>query len=127
MRSTTARLFVFRLVATALISMGFAQVSTAGMIGTEALIEQETRDVRIERIESLLDRQDVARQLVAFGADVNFVKERIRNMTDAELVELNGKVDTQVVGGDAIGIIGAVFLVLLILELVGVTDIFKAL
>lgn len=127
MRSTKARLFVFRLVATALVSMGFAQVSTAGMVGTEALIEQETRDSRIERIDSLLDRQEVADQLVAFGADPDFVKARVRNLTNTELADLNGRIDAEVAGGDAIGIIGAVFLVLLILELVGVTDIFKAL
>lgn len=126
MRSTKARLFVFRLAAISLVSMGFAQVSTAGMVGTEALIEQETRDSRIERIEHLLDHEEVAAQLVAFGADPEFVKARVRNLTSAELAELDGRIDAQVAGGDAVGIIGAVFLVLLILELVGVTDIFKA-
>lgn len=126
MRSTKARLFVFRLVALSLLSMGFAQVSTAGMVGTEALIEQETRDSRIERIEHLLDREEVAAQLVAFGAAPESVMARVRNLTNAELAELDGRIDAQVAGGDAVGIIGAVFLVLLILELVGVTDIFKA-
>lgn len=127
MRSTKARLFVFRLVATALVSMGFAQVSAAGMIGTQALIEHEARDSQVQKLESLLDRQDVSRQLVAWGADVDLVKARIQNMTDAELAELNGRIDAQVAGGDAIAVIGVVFLVLLILELVGVTDIFKKL
>jgi len=127
MRSMQARLFVFRLVAISLVSMGFAQVSTAGMIGTRALIEHEARDGRVAKLESLLNRQDIARQLVAFGADVDVVKSRIRNMTDAELAELDGRIDAQIAGGDAVGIIGAVFLVLLILELVGVTDIFKKL
>jgi hypothetical protein len=120
-------LFVFRLVATALVSMGFAQVSAAGMIGTQALIEHEARDSQVQKLESLLDRQDVSRQLVAWGADVDLVKARIQNMTDAELAELNGRIDAQVAGGDAIAVIGVVFLVLLILELVGVTDIFKKL
>lgn len=126
MRSTKARLFVFRLVALSLVSMGFAQVSTAGMVGTEALIEQQTRDSRIERIEHLLDREEVAAQLVAFGANPESVMARVRNLTNAELAELDGRIDAHVAGGNAVGIIGAVFLVLLILELVGVTDIFKA-
>ena len=47
-------------------------------------------------------------------------------MTTAELLELESRFDEQVAGGDALGVIGAVFLVLLILELVGVTDIFKS-
>jgi hypothetical protein len=127
MKSNRARLFVFRLVAVALVSMGFAQVSGAGMIGTGALVQSEARDGRIEKIEALLDREDVGRQLLAFGADVNFVKTRIRNMTDAELLDLDGRIDSQVAGGEAVALIGAVFLVLLILELVGVIDIFKKL
>jgi hypothetical protein len=39
---------------------------------------------------------------------------------------LEGSLDRQIAGGDAIAVIGVVFLVLLILELVGVTDIFKS-
>jgi hypothetical protein len=127
MKSNRVRLFVFRLVAAALVSMGFAQVSGAGMIGTGAHIQSEARDGHIQKIEALLDREDVARQLVAFGANADFVKARVRNMTDAELLELDGRIDSQVAGGDAIALIGAVFLVLLILELVGVIDIFKKL
>ncbi len=127
MNDSKIRLFVFRLVAVALLGMGMTQVSTAGMIGTDALIEEQARDGRIAKIEQLIDREDVARQLTELGADTDFVKARIGNMTDAELAELDGRIEAQVAGGDAIGVIGTVFLVLLILELVGVTDIFKSL
>lgn len=127
MNDSKTRLFVFRLAAVALLSVGMTQVSTAGMIGTDALIEEQTRDGRITRIEQLIDREDVARQLTELGADAEFVKARVGNMTNAELAELDGRIEAQVAGGDAIGVIGTVFLVLLILELVGVTDIFKSL
>lgn len=127
MNDSKTRLVVFRLVAVALLGMGMAQVSTAGMIGTDALIEEEARDGRITKIEQLIDREDVARQLTELGADAEFLKARIGNMTDAELAALDGHIETHVAGGDALGIIGAVFLVLLILELVGVTDVFKSL
>ena len=52
--------------------------------------------------------------------------ERLNGLSHAELLELEGQLDSQVAGGDIIGLIGAVFVVLLILELVGVTDIFKS-
>ncbi len=39
---------------------------------------------------------------------------------------LEAEMDRQIAGGDALSLIGAVFLVLLILELVGVTDVFKS-
>jgi hypothetical protein len=61
-----------------------------------------------------------------FGVDPLAVQSRVGNMTDAELLALEGRLDTNVAGGDAIAVIGVVFLVLIILELMGITDIFKA-
>jgi hypothetical protein len=54
------------------------------------------------------------------------VKDRIQGLSDAELVTLQDQIDKQVAGGSALGVIGAVFLVLMILELMDVTDIFKS-
>jgi hypothetical protein len=67
----------------------------------------------------------VSRQLVLFGVDPLAVQLRVGNMTDAELLTLEGNLDKQVAGGDAVAIVGAVFIVLIILELMGITDIFK--
>jgi hypothetical protein len=63
---------------------------------------------------------------VALGVDQATVMERLNGLSTAELLELEGQIDQQVAGGDILGLIGAVFVVLLILELVGVTDIFKS-
>ncbi len=54
------------------------------------------------------------------------VEERLNGLSTAELMALEGRLDSHLAGGDAIAVIGVVFLVLLILELVGVTDIFKS-
>jgi hypothetical protein len=110
----------------ALICMGFAQTSSAGMISTGYLIDSETRDASLARVEVLLAQQDVERQLLAFGVDADIVAERLRGMSNMELLALEGRLDTQLAGGDALAVIGTVFLVLLILELVGVTDVFKS-
>ena len=126
MKSNTFREFLLRLFSVALISMGFMQVSTAGMIGTEYLIESDAREASLQRIEVLLAKQDVADQLQAFGVEPALVAERLAGMTNAELLQIEGTLHTQTAGGDALGVIGAVFLVLLILELVGITDIFKS-
>ncbi len=117
--------FVVSLVSLSLLSLGLAQVSNAAMIGTQQVVRSEARDTRITRVETILARDDVARQLVAFGVDPLAVQSRVGNMTDAELLALEGNLDKQVAGGDAVAIVGAVFIVLIILELVGITDIFK--
>jgi hypothetical protein len=120
------RNFVIRLVSLSLLSLGLAQASGAAMIGTQQVIQSEARDARVTRVESFLARQDVAIQLAMFGVDPLAVQSRVGNMTDAELLTLEGGLDKQVAGGDAVAIVGAVFIVLIILELVGITDIFKS-
>jgi hypothetical protein len=47
-------------------------------------------------------------------------------MTDREITDMSEQLDQAVAGGDALAVLGIVFLVLLVLELVGVTDIFKS-
>jgi hypothetical protein len=121
-----SRLLVLQLVSVALICTGFVQVSWAGAIGTEQIIEGDARATSIERIDVLLAREDVASQLQAYGVDPAVIEARVRGLTTAELLVLENRLGQQVAGGDALAVIGTVFLVLLILELVGVTDLFKS-
>jgi hypothetical protein len=118
--------FLVRLLSVALVSAGFAQFSFAGVIGTEYLVETDSRAASLERIETFLAREDVARQLGAFGVDEAIIEARLAGLTSVELLALEGRIEEYTAGGDALALIGAVFLVLLILELVGVTDIFKS-
>ena len=121
------RALMLRIVSVSIVCMGFAQVAPAGMIGTAYLVENETRAASLSRIEVLLAREDVARQLAAFGVEQQHVVERLNGLSTAELLELQGQIEDQIAGGsDLLAIIGIVFVVLLILELVGVTDIFKS-
>lgn len=126
MRSIILQNFVVKLVTLSLLSLGLAQVSSAGMIGTQQVVQSEARDARITRVATILAGDDVARQLVTFGVDPLAVQSRVGNMTDSELLALEGRLDKQVVGGDAVALVGAVFIVLIILELMGITDIFKS-
>ena len=121
-----ARGALLRLVSVSIICMGFAQAAPAGMIGTASLLDDESRAASISRIDVLLAREDVGRQLEAFGVDRAVVMERLNGLSSAELLELEGQIESQVAGGDILAVIGIVFVVLLILELVGVTDIFKS-
>jgi hypothetical protein len=121
-----ARAALLRLVSVSIVCMGFAQAAPAGMIGTSYMLDEESRAASLSRIDVLLARDDVGKQLEAFGVDRAMVVERLNGLSHAELVELEGTLDSQVAGGDIVALIGAVFVVLLILELVGVTDIFKS-
>ena len=125
MRSKILRNFVIRLASISLLSLGLMQASSAAMIGTQQVVQSQARDARITRLETMFAREDVARQLVAFGVDPLVVQSRVDNMTDNELLALEGRLDKHLAGGDAVALVGAVFIVLIILEIVGITDIFK--
>ena len=53
------------------------------------------------------------------------IEGRLDALSEAEVATLAGQIGEAPAGGDALAVIGIVFVVLVILELVGVIDIFK--
>ena len=53
------------------------------------------------------------------------VEGRLAALSEQEVASLADQIESAPAGGDALAVIGIVFLVLVILELVGVIDIFK--
>jgi hypothetical protein len=98
--------------------------ATAGIVGTERMVAQETRSHTLDRIDVILAGETVASQLVAWGVAPEMVRERMAAMSDVELQQLAANMETDPAGGVLV-VIGVVFVVLLILELVGVTNIFR--
>lgn len=94
----------------------------AGMIGTEQLVAGHSDALTVS---AFVAREDVRAQLEAWGVDPVVASARVDTMTPEELRSLAQGIESQPAGGGALGVIGAVFLVLLILELVGVIDVFK--
>lgn len=126
MKLIRLRTGLLHLTSIAIVCAGFTQVSYAGVIETGYLVDQESRVASLARLDVMLVSDNVARQLEALGVDKAMVAERIQSLSHLELLMLEAEMDRQIAGGDALSLIGAVFLVLLILELVGVTDVFKS-
>lgn len=126
MKFVCFRSTLLHLISLAIVCGGFSQASYAGVIDTAYLVDQDSRAASLARFEVMLASDKVARQLEAFGVDKALIAERVQSLSNSELLLLEREMDRQVVAGDALSLIGAVFLVLLILELVGVTDIFKS-
>lgn len=112
-------------VSAGMILLGTPGISSAAMIGTETLASQTLRADTEARLNELLSRAEVQDKLVAWGVDAEKAKSRANAMSDAELQRVAFALDQQPAGGDGlIVIVGIVFVVLLILELVGVTNVF---
>ena len=117
--------FVIYLVCLAMLNLGSPLVAQAELIGTLQAVEASTRAQDLATVNSALARDQVRAQFVAFGVDPAQVETRVAALTDSELRTLAGKIAEAPAGADALAVIGIVFVVLLILEMVGVIDIFK--
>jgi S-adenosylmethionine synthetase len=118
------KVFVYALCL-ALLNLSSPPVAQAALVGTLQAVESSTRSLDLEKVNAALARDQVREQMVALGVDAAVVDARVARLTDSELRSLAERMDQMPAGGDALAVIGIVFLVLVILELVGVIDIFK--
>jgi hypothetical protein len=120
------RKFLVNLLSVAIVCTGFSQFAVAGKIDTGYAVDAAAREAVMDRVGVLLATEEVAAALTRNGVSPAVLEERLRGLSDEEILALQGQLDEQLAGGNILGIIGAVFVVLLILDLVGVTDIFKS-
>ena len=95
------------------------------VIDTQQALSADVRTATESDVRDALAREDVRMAMERLGVDPADADARIASLSDAELLRMQGELDRLPAGGDAIAVIGVVFLVLLILELVGVTNIFN--
>ncbi len=112
-------------LAASLVATSVQSAAYAGVIGTQEYLAAVDRAATIERIDAVLAREEVRNQLEHYGVDPAAIDGRIAALTDQELSLLATDLENMPAGGNLIGVIGIAFIVLLILELVGVIDIFN--
>ena len=100
----------------------------AAMIGTETVIDVDRGREARDLIHTLLAREDVQAALKGHGIDPLEAAKRIDSLSDAEVIRLAERIDQLPEGSGAIEflivVILVAFLVLVILDLTGVTDVF---
>lgn len=109
----------------ALSLIGAPIVGNAGVIGAQTYLSATDRQAMIDDIDAVLARDDVRDQLERYGVDTVAAGERVAALSDRELMSLAEQFEELPAGGSVLGTIGVVFIVLLILELVGVINIFN--
>lgn len=96
----------------------------AGMVESTTAIQQAMQQVQRADLNSWLERADVQNKLIEFGVDPAAAKERVAAMTEDEIHRLNQGLGEMPAGGDVLGIILLIFLVFVITDMLGATDIF---
>jgi hypothetical protein len=117
--------FVVYALCLAMLNLGSPLVAHAELVTTLQAVEASTRAQDLATVNSALARDEVRAQFEALGVEPAQVESRLAALTDTELRTLAGQVNELPAGADALAVIGIVFLVLLILEAVGVIDVFK--
>lgn len=105
--------------------LGAAQ---AGLVPTDKVIDRAAIEADRDRILNLLARDDVRAQIQALGIDADEAAARVAGLSDAEIQTIAHRLDTLPAGQDPVGaIIGAalvIFLVLLVTDVLGLTNVF---
>jgi Family of unknown function (DUF6627) len=100
------------------------KIAIAGMVETGQVASHELAMQDRARISALLDREDVLAQLQQQGVSPGEAKARVNALTDDEAHNIAGKLDQLPAGGDIIGALVFVFIVLLITDILGFTKVF---
>ena len=97
----------------------------AAMLGTDTLITSVETQQSIAGLQQLLEREDAQQQLLALGVSPEQVRERVASLSDSELARINQGIDTLNAGGDSVlGILLIIFIVFVITDVLGATNIF---
>jgi len=117
--------FVVYMLCLAMLNVGSPLVAQAELVTTLQAVEASARTQDLAAVNAALAREEVRAQFALLGVEPTQVESRVAALTDSELRTLAGQMAEMPAGADALAVIGIVFLVLLILEAVGVIDVFK--
>ena len=125
MKNSNWRSTLAALLSVAVLNAGFISSAQADVIDTSAMV-QTARDADLASVQAQLARDDVRSQLAKLGVDAADIESRLAVMSDSELQSLAKRMQETPAGGDGLlAVIGVTFVVLLILELMGVINIFN--
>jgi len=118
---------VFLTVLMVLLSVPY-QCALASMVETETVLDMARSQEARRYLNEVFSRDDVQSALMAQGINPIEAQARVTSLSDAEVVRLAEQVEHVPAGGGAVGVIvGAavlVFIILLITDILGYTDVF---
>ncbi|MDY6978858.1 MAG: PA2779 family protein [Pseudomonadota bacterium] len=113
------------IILTTMMSLGITTPGYAAMLGTNDILAGDSLQQERAHIKEVLQRDEVRDQLVTLGVDPADAIERIDAMTQQEVQMLAGQLDAIPAGGSALGLLGFVLIVLLITDLLNVTNVYN--
>ena len=119
-----------KLVSTGLIvcmtAAGLPFSAQARIVATEEITAPAVSTLSASRatVNQFLARDDVRQAMLGQGVSAQAAQERVAAMSDSEVAQLAGRIDQAPAGGDVLGILFTVFIVLLVTDIMGFTKVF---
>lgn len=111
------------LLSIALMSMSFTSAQAA-MISNDIVINHVQHNSARTELLQTINRADIKERLLNLGVKTEDIESRIKLMTHEEIAQLNQQIDEMPAGGDVLGVILIIFIVFVITDVIGATDIF---
>ena len=117
-----------QLVSTCLIvcitAAGFPLAAQARIVATEEITAPAQAGTSRDTVNRFLARDDVRQAILGQGVSPQAAAERVAAMSDTEVAQLAGRIEQAPAGGDVLGILFTVFIVLLVTDIMGLTKVF---
>jgi len=115
-------------VALSIVLASLPMRASADIVPTDALLsatqaQSQSSDAR-SRIKQFMAREDVRQALVQQGVDANAALARVDAMSDEEAADMADRVAQAPAGGDVLGVLFTVFVILLVTDILGLTKVF---
>jgi CHASE3 domain sensor protein len=123
-RNIRIQRFFCQLLTVLLIGANLQGLAVAGIVSTDAIQHSQQASQQRDDIKTLITRAEVRDTLIANGVSSDEVMARVNSMSDQELATLHGKIEQLPAGQGALETVLLVFVILILLDLTGVTDIF---
>lgn len=120
---TVKRTFIGALLA-AFTFVGYTQSVQAAIIGTEQIHAANTSSQHHARIGAALERPQVIAHLESMGVSKADAQARVAALTDEEAATLASQIDSLPAGGDIVGALVLIFVILLVTDILGLTKVF---
>ncbi|WP_138380988.1 PA2779 family protein [Luteithermobacter gelatinilyticus] len=104
-------------------------VSRAEILATDQVVEKYATQADKAQITALLKRADVRQQLKEYGVEPEEAEKRIAALSDEEIRQIADQLESEPAGagelGTVLGVALTVFLVLLVTDILCLTDVFS--
>ena len=128
MKTLRAYLSTLLIAALVITSLPVAAAPTApqsiDLVSTQSVLSADRAGADRERINEVLARADVQDQLLKQGVDLDEVEARVAALSDAEAQQMAEQLEQLPAGAGVVGALFAVFIILLVTDILGLTDVY---